>query len=226
MEKSELMKVAARAIKAEDARRNYPSLFPQYSNLLSSDRRSEALSLRPWRTLAERAQLKLQSDRYSYLVNGAFEYSGYSWNVSGDGTNVYTTIRNHDSDYNVMVQCHGRQGISLELAVAPHGRMVVRNLRKVSPAKPQEARLRLFVRSEGDPLRFLKVSFAGQELKGFDVSHDVPEADYWHELRFSPVQVPTGDHEFVMTVENPGDESLTLNFDDLDLRLGQVSVKD
>lgn len=218
MEKSVLIKVANRAIDAENGRRRFP-LHHKQSNILTSDMRSEALSLRPWRTMAERARQLLRSDRYNYLVNGSFEYSGYSWDVSGDGTNVYSTARNHDADDNWMVQYHHKQGISLELNVAPHGTMRVRNLRKVSPAEPRSAVFAMFVRSERDPLPFLKVTFGGQELKGFDVSRDVPLEDHWHELRFRPVRIPAGDHVFEIVAANPGDGTLTLNFDNLDLRL-------
>ena len=218
MEKKTLLKVARRAVDAENARRRYPFLQKQ-SNVLTDDMRSEALSLRPWRTMAERASQMLRSDRYNYLVNGAFEYSGYSWAVAGDGAFEYTTARNRDRDDNVMVQYHHKQGISLQLDVAPHGTMAVRNLRKVSPDEPRQAVLKMFVRAEGDPLAFLKVTFAGQELQGVDLSKEIPEADHWHELRFRPSPVPAGDHEFRISVTNPGAEKLTVNFDELDLRL-------
>ena len=218
MEKKTLLKVVNRAIEAEHARKRYSRICTG-SNALTSDCRSEALSLRPWGTMAERAKLLLRSDRYSYLVNGSFEYSGFSWDVSGDGTNVYSTARNHDADDNWMVQCHHKQGVSLELQVVPHGTMAVKNLRKVSPDEPQTATLKMFVRAETDPLRFLKVTFAGQELQGVDVSAEIPLEDHWHELRFRPVRIPAGDHVFEIAVTNPGDRALTVNFDNLDLRL-------
>jgi hypothetical protein len=218
MEKATLLAVVNKAIDAESARRRYSDVY-RGSNALSSDRRSEALSLRPWGTMAARARLLLRSDRFNYLVNGAFEYSGFSWEVTGDGTNRYTTVRNHDADDNWMVQCHAGQGISLELTVAPGGEMKVRQLRKVSPATPVEARLRLFARCDGEPLAEISASLGGCELKAFDIGATIPENDNWHELRFLPATVPAGDHEFVITVKNPGDQPLTVNLDDLNLRL-------
>ena len=218
MEKSNLLKVAGAAIEAEAARKRY-SYMSHGSNALSSDIRSEALSLRPWGVMAQRARLLLRSDRYNYLVNGAFEYSGYSWDVKGDGSFTYTTARNHDADDCWMVQCHHKQGISLELTVPPHGKVTVRNLRKVSPAEPSEARLSLFARYEGDVLPLLKATFGGKDMEGVDVSREIPEADHWHELRFKPVVVPAGDHVFELTVVNPGDKVAVVNFDNLDLRL-------
>ena len=218
MEKANLLKIADAAIAAERARRFYP-YADLGSNALTTDSRSEALNLRPWGVMAERTKMLLRMDRFSSLVNGAFEYSGYSWDVSGDGTNTFTTARNHDADEDWMVQCHGGQGVSLELTVAPHGEMKVRNLRKVSPAEPVTAKLRLFARCEGDPLACLSVSIGGVALKGADVSKEIPEDDNWHELRFLPARLPAGDHEFEITVKNPGDEPLVVNLDDLNLRL-------
>ncbi len=221
MEKGSLFEVARRALDAEAARRRY-SEFYHGSNALTTDRRSEALSLRPWGTMAERARLLLRADRYNYLVNGAFEYSGYSWEVTGDGTATFTTARNHDADDNWMVQCHHKQGISLELSVAPGGEMRARNLRKVSPAAPAEARLKLFARYEGDVLPLIRATFGGRELKGVDVSREVAEEDGWHEIRFQPVEVPAGDHALEISVRNPGAKPLVVNFDDLDLRMKYV----
>ena len=218
MDKTNLLAVVGRAIDAEAARKRYSEVY-HGSNALASDRRSEALSLRPWGTMAERARLLLRSDRFNYLVNGAFEYSGFSWEVTGDGTNAFTTVRNHDAADNWMVQCHQGQGISLELTIAPHGEMKVRQLRKVSPATPVSARLRLFARCEGAPFAAISASLGECELKGVDFGAEVPEEDGWHEFRFLPAQVPAGDHEFVLTVRNPGDEPLTVNLDDLNLQL-------
>ena len=218
MEKGTLLKVVDRAIKAEGARRRYSQMH-HGSNALTTDTRSQALSLRPWGAMAERASLLLISDRYNYLVNGAFEYRGFSWEVTGDGTNVYTTARNHDADDNWMVQCHQGQGVSLELTVAPGGEMKVRNLRKVSPATPVSARLKFFARCGDDPLSHISVSFGGVELKGVDIGKELPDDDGWHEIRFQPADLPAGDHEFVITVRNQGTEPLTVNLDDLNLRL-------
>ena len=218
MEKGELLKVVGRAIAAENARKRYSQMY-HGSNALTTDTRSQALDLRPWGAMAERARLLLISDRYNYLVNGAFEYRGFSWEVTGDGTNVYTTARNHDADDNWMVQCHQGQGVSLELTVAPGGEMKVRNLRKVSPATPVSARLKLFARCGDDPLSHISVSFGGVELKGVDIGRELPDDDGWHELRFHPADLPAGDHEFVVTVRNLGTEPLVVNLDDLNLRL-------
>ena len=220
MEKSNLLGLVNRALEAEKGRKRYWSVYIG-SNALSPDTRSEALSLRPWGVMAQRARLLLRSDRYNYLVNGAFEYSGYSWDVKGDGTFEFSTARNHDADDNWMVQCHHKQGVSLELTVPPHGKMSFRNLRKVSPAEPSTARLSLFARYAGDVQPLVKAAFGGIALEGVDVSREVPEPDDWHELRFKPVVVPAGDHALEVTVDSPGDRPIVVNFDDLNLRLGK-----
>ncbi len=218
MEKNALLDLVGKAISAEGARRKYTDAY-HGSNALFPDTRSQALSLRPWGTIAERARLLLLSDRYNYLVNGAFEYSGYSWEVTGDGTNTYTTVRNRDAADNWMVQCHAGQGISLELTIAPGGEMKVRNLRKISPAAPVSARLRLFARCEGDFVADVSASIGGQAMKGVDFGKEVPEDNGWHEFRFLPTAIPAGDHDFVLTVKNPSDKPLTVNLDDLYLML-------
>ena len=224
MEKKTLLALADRAIAAEAARKFY-SWQDHGSCALTSDMRSEALSLRPWGVMAQRARLLLSSDRYNYLVNGAFEYSGYSWDISGDGSFTYTTARNHDADDCWMVQCHHKQGISLELSVQPHGKMKFRNLRKVSPAMPSVARLRLFMRCDGDVPAVVKATFGGRALECVDFGREIPEENGWHELRFRPAEIPAGDHELEIEVFNPGEKPLVVNFDDLYLRIKGASAR-
>ena len=77
----------------------------------------------------------------------------------------------------------------------------------------------LFARCEGGPFALISASLGECELKAFDIGNTIPEADGWHELRFLPATVPAGDHDFVITVKNPGDKPLVVNFDDLNLRL-------
>ena len=97
--------------------------------------------------------------------------------------------------------------------------MKVRNLRKISPASSSVASMKLFIRCDDDPLTGLKITLGGRELKGFDVSRDVPEGDCWHELRFLPVEIPAGDHELEISVRNDGNELRVVNLDNLNLRL-------
>ncbi len=218
MEKAALLDLAKKAISAENARRMF-SLLHHGENALSPDFRSEALELRPWGVIAQKARLLLLCDRYSYLVNGAFEYSGYSWEVSGNGTNTYTRARNRDADDNWMVQCHGGQGISLELTIEPGGEMTVRNLRKVSPATTVTARLGLFAHCGGEPFADISASLGGVALEAVDVGALLPEEGGWHEMRFRPAEIPAGDHEFALTVKNQGTEPLVVNLDGLSLKL-------
>ncbi|MBR4664556.1 MAG: DUF4838 domain-containing protein, partial [Lentisphaeria bacterium] len=207
MEKKNLLKLASRAIKASEARIMYVSgnadrFVVSPEQVLEQSQ----LKLRPWKTLSEKARLDLTSDRYNYLVNGAFEYSGYSWDLSGkSGVEFKSTQEtNHDAEDNYMVKCHSGQGISLKCSLPAGASATAVNRRKICTDIPAEVSFRMFVRCEDDPLRYLSVEFGGQSLKGIPLPPEAEDGTSWREIRFERVKVPAGEHTFKIQFNNPG----------------------
>ena len=231
MEKKNLIKIANRAVSAEGSRNTF-LLSNSGDNALTRGVffGSTKISLRPWKALSEIALIQLKSGMYNYVVNNAFEYNGYSWDVKsvkGDGSYKYTASTNRDADDNYMVPSHAGQGISLQLDMPSGSEMSVTQLRPASSDIPVRASLRFFVRSEGDPLDNIKVYLAGKELTGIWVDKDLENANNWHEVRFKPVDLPPGDYQLKVVASNPKklfgkNEAVTLNFDEFQLRLKEI----
>ncbi|MBQ9338200.1 MAG: DUF4838 domain-containing protein [Lentisphaeria bacterium] len=222
MEKKNLLKLITRAIKASEARimyvsRNADRFVVSPEQVLEQSQ----LKLRPWKTLSEKARLDLTSDQYNYLVNGAFEYSGYSWDLAGkSGAEFkFTQETNHDAEDNYMVKCHSGQGISLKCTLPAGATATAVNRRKICTDIPAEISFRMFVRCEEDPLRYLSVEFGGQTLKGILLPPEAEDGSSWREIRFERVKIPAGDHPFKIQFNNPGKTGTELYLDDLVLRV-------
>ena len=179
---------------------------------------------RPWKTLTDKAGLDLAANRYNYLVNGAFEYNAYSWDLKpGKDARVFCTRScTHDGDDNYMAQCHGGQGISMQVDLPAGGSAELIQKRKISPKQPQLVNIRLFVKCAQAPLKFMTGEFAGQTLKGVPMAPDGEDGSGWHEIRFKQVKVPAGEHVFKLKFNNPTAAPVTLNLDDLVLRMKEA----
>ncbi len=214
MEKANLMAVAKATINAENARDRfllrYLPEFVGYRHFYSN-----SLMLRPWRALAESAVLDLLADRYNYLVNGAFEFRNYSWEIKGDY--AFNNKINHDADNNYMVQCHVNQGVSLETTLKPGAETTITQLRPVVLTKPGTVSGSLWIRSAVPPLELLQaVKVNGVTLSPVWVNRELV-TDNWHEIRFKPAQVPAGKYTFTITLKNSTKELQVANLDDLRL---------
>ncbi|MBQ9338339.1 MAG: DUF4838 domain-containing protein [Lentisphaeria bacterium] len=226
MEKRNLQKVvsaAAAAVKAYQSFHSVHSPNNAFSNGVIGS--MTKLSLRPWFILTDKARLDLSANRFNYMVNGAFEYTTYSWKTDAQGgAKVFATHEcNHDADDNYMVQCHGRQGISLEVSLPAESSAELIQKRKISPAQDQLVNFKLFVKCAKDPLNYMTVEFAGQKLTGYLLPPDIEDGSGWNEIRFKQIKVPAGDHEFKITFRNGDKEPVTLHLDDLVLRMKEAS---
>ena len=231
MEKNNLIKIANRAVAAESARNTF-LLANSGDNAITRGVffGSTKISLRPWKALSEIALIQLKSGMYNYLVNSAFEYYGYSWDVKsvkGEGKFQYTASTNRDADDNYMVPCHAGQGISLQLDMPAGCEMSVVQERPVSTDVPVKATFSAFVKSENNPLDNVKFHLGGKELKGVWVDQELENANNWHEIRFHAVELAPGDHQLKFVASNPkklfgANKALTLNFDNFQLRLKEI----
>lgn len=231
MEKKNLIKVATRTVNAEKRR----STFLLTNSGDNAINRSvffggSAFNLRPWKGLAEIALIQLRSGTFNYIVNGAFEYNGYSWDVktrSGKLKYDYTTAVNRDADDNYMVPCHAYQGVSLQLDMEAGAEAEITQLRPVSCDNDVIASLRMYVRCSGNPLDKITVYLGKHKLQGVWVDKALPDENNWHEVRFVPVKLAPGDHQLKINVANPagffGGSAMTVNFDDIKLQLKETA---
>ena len=222
MEKKNLIAVVQQAIKAAKARIRYVQQNGN-QNALSKGYIMEGLG-RPWKIYAEKAALDLSANRFNYLVNGAFEYSGYSWKMTGAKGAELTTTRkcNHDADDNYMVQRHAGQGISLQADLPAGSSAELVNTRTVCPDEPQKVNLKMFVKCDDDPLKYMTVKFGPAVLQGIMLPADAEDGSGWREIRFKQAAIPAGEHTFQIQFKNTGSGKITLNLDDLVLRMKEA----
>ena len=224
MEKNAVLAVIRESSKAFNEKEFYINRYSLDLNI-GRARRSNAMNLRPWGALTEIATIDLAADKFNYLVNGAFEYSGYSWEVKGDAKADYVTTTNCDADNNYMVTSHALQGISLQLDVAPGAKAEVVQLRPIGAKAAMEARFRMFVKSSaGCPLDNIKVFLGEKQLEMVVVKDDSRANGEWYELRSKALEMAPGTYRFRMEVSNPdGSKNAVFNFDELRLRLKSIN---
>ena len=104
----------------------------------------------------------------------------------------------------------------------------IKQLRPIAAKENMEARFRMFVKSaSGDPAKYLKVRFGEQTFDMVTVVDESRANGDWYELRSQALPVAPGTYDFRIEVSNPaglfGGDSLTLNFDELRLRLKSVN---
>ena len=81
----------------------------------------------------------------------------------------------------------------------------------------------MFVKCAQDPLKYMTVEFAGQTLKGIALPAAAQDGSGWQEIRFQQIKVPAGDHTFKISFKNAEKAPVTLNLDDLVLRMKEAN---
>ena len=195
------------------------------NNNFSRSRRSDALNLRPWAVLAQAARLQLRSGRYNYLVNNAFEYYGYSWEINGDGKYEFVCYENCDADNNYMTQCHDGQGVSLKLDIPAGKSMTVVQKRAVFAEEGEtKAVFRMAVRCAGVPSKYIRVFLNDIELAPYQIDMlQKSDAGNWCQQGFRPVILKDGKYTLKIVVSNPDKQSVTINLDATSLRLTKAN---
>ena len=179
--------------------------------------REYSITVRPWKTLCEMAKLDLAADRFNYLVNGAFEYRMWEWDIQGSNgfKSSVTGERNCDDKTNFIAQCHLNQGLSLKLEIPAKGSITITNTRPIESDSPAKLRGSMFVRGEVE----VKADFNGTAVETRHVNAGMEE-DLWKELRFTPLAVQPGKYTFSAKFTNNTDEVQTVFIDNI-----QVLVK-
>ena len=189
-----------------------------YGNCVSgiSFLREYSITVRPWKTICEMAKLDLATDRFNYLVNGAFEHRMWEWSLKGSNgvQSVVTGERNCDEKTSFIAQCHLNQGLSLKLEIPAKGSVVLSNLRPIENDTPATLRASMFVCGDAE----VKVNFNGTAVKTHHVNAGMDEE--WKELRFTPLAAKPGKYTFQTEFVNPSDQPMTIFIDNI-----QVLVK-
>lgn len=225
MERSEIQKVAARAAAASKAKRDFAiSRGGNYGFYHSF--RSDSLNLRPWQTLAEIALSNLRTASYNYLVNGAFEYTTYSWDISGCGKAVCVYNVNCDSQENYMVHSHANQGISLKVDLAPGQKVKLAQKRPIGAKEKNIVSGQIMVKCEGNPLDHIKAFFGKKQIELKWANEGLNDKNGWCEVRFKAFEIDKGTYDFRVEIANPkgffGGSDKTLHLDDLKVMLKKV----
>ena len=228
MEKSELMKTIQQALDAHKKQGVYSYTYGH--NFAFGRGLGNVITLRPWHTLAQIARVDILTGNFNYLVNGAFEYYGYSWDVKtakGNAKSACVTTDNCDAPNNFMVTSHAGQGVSLQVDMAPGAEVEVKQLRPIIAKTPMMLSGKMHIKCpEGNPQKFVKAKFGKYDLELIWANKGIQERENWCEVRFKPIEVVPGEYDFSFTVSNPagffGGKERTFNFDDLRLQLKSV----
>ena len=224
MEKSELMKTVQNAIAANRKQAVYSYTYGH--NFAFGRGLGNVITLRPWYTLAQVARVDILTGNFNYLVNGAFEFYGYSWDaktLKGNAKSALVTTDNCDAPNNYMVTSHAGQGVSLQIDLAPGAAMEVRQLRPIAAKVPMQLSGQMFVKCPGgEPQKYVNAWFGKHKLELFWVDKGMQTRGDWCEVRFKPVAVEAGKYDFRFTVSNPDGKARVFNFDDLRLQLKEI----
>ena len=221
MERSEIAKVASRAVAASKAKRDFAASRGGNYGFYHSTR-SDSLNLRPWQTLAEIALSDIRTGNYNFLVNGAFEYTTYSWNITGNGKAVHVYDTNCDDPANYMVHTHANQGISIKVDLEPGQKMKFVQERKIGAKEKNLVNGQIMVKCDGDPLKYVKAYFGGKEIELKWANEGLNNKNGWNQLFFKAFEIEPGTYDFRMEVSNPSGSAKTIYFDDLKVQLKKI----
>ena len=225
MERSKIFEVASRAAAASKAKRDFAiSRGGNYGFYHSF--RSDSLHLRPWQTLSEIALSDLRTGNYNFLVNGAFEYTTYSWDISGTGKAVHVYDTNCDDPAHYMVHSHANQGISIKVDLEPGQNMKFVQKRKIGAVEKNLVNGQIMVKCDGNPLKYVKAYFGGKEIELKWANEGLNNKNGWNQLLFKAFEIAPGTYDFRMEVVNPkgffGGSAKTIYFDDLKVQLKKI----
>lgn len=202
MERGEISKVIARAIAASKSKRTFAYTNGKNFGFYHSTR-SDSINLRPWMTLAEMAQSALRTNTYNFLVNGAFEYTTYSWDIKGSGKAVCVFDINCDDPADYMVHYHANQGISLKVDLAPGESIDIIQKRPIVFKQKNQIRGQIMVRFDGDPSEYITAWLGNKKIETVWANKGLNDRDGWCELRFKAFDVEPGNYEFRLEIKNP-----------------------
>ena len=225
MERGEISKVAKRAVAASVAKRGFVSKFGGNYGFYHSTR-SDSLHLRPWQTLAEIALSQIRTGTYNFLVNGAFEYTTYSWDITGNGKTKCVYDTNCDDPGNYMVHSHANQGISVKIDLEPGESVKFAQKRKIGAVDKNLVNGQIMVKCDGNPEDYVKAYFGDKEIKLKWTNEGLNNKNGWNELVFKAFEIGPGTYDFRMEVANPkgffGGSAKTIYVDDLKVQLKKI----
>jgi hypothetical protein len=219
MERSNLSRIAKGLIAAENKRGDFLlSLADRSAIDIAQFISASSLHLRPWKTLAEAADIELAAKKFSYLVNGSFEYRGYSWDIKvskGQAEYEFVTGTNCDERNNYMVTSHANQGISLQALLQPGAELSVTSLRPAVAEAKRGLWVSLWLLNAGDPLACLEIQVNGKPLKASWLNREIVLPGEWNQIGCQRLLVEPGEYTLGLRLRNPGGQPLQLNLDNI-----------
>ncbi len=219
MERSNLSKIAKALIAAENKRGHLLlSLADRPAIDIGQFISASSLHLRPWKTLAEAADIELAAKKFSYLVNGSFEYRGYGWDIKvsrGQAEYEFVSGCNYDERNNYMVTSHANQGISLQAVLQPGAELSVTSLRPAVAEVSRGLWLSLWLRNVGDPLACLEVQVNTQPMKASWLNREIVLPGEWNQIGCQRLVLQPGEYTLGLKFRNPSEQPLTLNLDNI-----------
>jgi hypothetical protein len=176
------------------------------------------LHLRPWKALAEAADIELAANKFSYLVNGSFEYRGYNWDIKvsqGQAEHEFVSGKNCDERNNYMVVGHANQGISLQALLQPGAELSVTSLRPAIAEAKRGLSVSLWLLNEGDPLSCLDVQVNGKPLKASWLNREIVLPGEWNQIGCQRLEAEPGEYTLGFKLRNPGTQPLQVNVDNI-----------
>ena len=219
MERSNLSRIAKGLIAAETNRGYFLLSVADRSAIdITQFIYASQLHLRPWKAFAEAAGIELAANKFSYLVNGAFEYRGYSWDIKtsqGQAEHEFVSGINCDERNNYMVVGHANQGISLQALLQPGAELSVTSMRPAVAEAKRGLKVSLWLLNEGDPLSCLEVQVNDKPLKACWLNREIVLPGEWNQIGCQRIEAEPGEYTLGLKLRNPSAKPLQLNVDNI-----------
>ncbi len=183
--------------------------------------------LRPWHRVAQDHLLAARKGLFNYLVNGAFEFGDFAWDLAPDVMSI-TRHDNHDDIHNGMANYHAGQGCSL-LTRLPAGQGAAATSRVAVRAMPGTGWV--FSGWVKNPSGLILQPTLAWEHDGQTGACALPElpngfvdAKGWREFLFAPADLPhaaNGTFRLQLEISNPTGQEASIWLDDLKLKKKQ-----
>ncbi len=151
-------------------------------------------SLRPWHRIVQDHYHALNKEQYNYLVNGAFEYDLFGWQVSGKPAETDLTD-NHDDIHNLTANYHANQGKSLKANLQPGESSILTSTVRVEMKPGSRWMVSGYIHSRGGKMTAQMIwnSDGRETIENLQtIPHGLTDSRGWREFMFEPLTAPEG----------------------------------
>lgn len=180
--------------------------------------------LRPWHRVAQDHLLAARKGLFNYLVNGAFEFGDYAWDLAPDAMAI-TRDDNRDDFHNAMANYHAGQGRSLLTTLPAGGNAVAASRIAVKTAPTTSWVLSGWCKNPSGLILKPTLLWEHNGQNGSCPLKELPngfvDAKGWREFLFEPFILPGDDgasFRLQLEIANPTGQEASLWLDDLRLK--------